>query len=70
MVPIKPWNKLCGKGEHGLDPAAWHMTKVRPKAEVIGDAKKRRIKPGRLHFGSLMELCFVKGSELLEKANS
>ena len=37
------------------------MSKVRPKAEVIAQAKRA----GRpVHFGSLMDLCHVKNSQL------
>ena len=40
---------------------AWDYNAVRPKAEVIKEAKAG----GRsVHFGSLMELCHIKNSQL------
>ena len=50
----KEWNKLEVK-------KAWNIDKVKPKAEVIAQAKRN----GRpVHFGSLMDLCHVKNSQL------
>ena len=40
------------------------MTKVQPKAEVIRDAKARGV---HVHFGSLMELCHIKNSQMGEE---
>ena len=40
---------------------AWNLKAVKPKAQVIAEAKKE----GRsVHFGSLMELCSIKNSQL------
>ena len=50
----KEWNKLEVK-------KAWDISKVKPKAEVIAQAKRNR-RP--VHFGSLMDLCHVKNSQL------
>ena len=51
------WAKLEAK-------KAWDITKVRPKAEVIREAKAT----GRtIHFGSLMDLCHLKNSQLGEE---
>ena len=48
------WDKLEKK-------TAWDVSRVRPKAQVIAEAKK----DGRpVHFGSLMELCSIKNSQL------
>ena len=50
----KEWDKLEGKN-------AWDLKAVRPKAQVIKEAKAE----GRsVHFGSLMELCNIKNSQL------
>jgi hypothetical protein len=50
----KEWNKLETK-------RAWNTAKVRPKAEVIAESKRT----GRpVHFGSLMDLCHIKNSQL------
>ena len=50
----KEWGKLENK-------KAWDVNKVKPKAEVIARAKST----GRpVHFGSLMDLCHVKNSQL------
>ena len=40
---------------------AWDLKAVRPKAEVINEAKAGR---RSVHFGSLMELCHIKNSQL------
>jgi hypothetical protein len=50
----KEWSKLDNK-------TAWDVSKVQPRAEVISRAK-RLGKP--VHFGSLMDLCHVKNSQL------
>ena len=52
----KEWDKLEVKGN-----PAWDVTKVRPKADVIREAKMNK-KP--VHFGSLMELCHIKNSQM------
>ena len=52
----KEWAKLEGKN-------AWDLKAVRPKAQVILEAKAG----GRgVHFGSLMELCHIKNSQLVK----
>ena len=43
---------------------AWQLTKVRNKNEVIADA---RDKGRKVHFASLMDLCYVKHSKLEPK---
>ena len=51
------WAKLEGKH-------AWDLKAVRPKAQVIKEAKAE----GRfVHFGSLMELCSIKNSQLAKE---
>ena len=50
----KEWKKLEDKN-------AWMLDTVKPRAEVIRDAKARS---KRVYFGSLMDLCHVKHSEL------
>ena len=52
----KEWDKLEVK-----DNPAWDVTQVRPRADVIRDAK---IKKKPVHFGSLMELCHIKNSQM------
>ena len=47
----KEWDALASL------PAS-DVSKVRPKADVIADAKRRR---KTVHFGSLMDLCHEKG---------
>ena len=45
---------------------AWDVSKVRPKAQVIAEARKA----GRtVHFGSLMDLCHEKGAEFNRPVN-
>ena len=53
----KEWKKL-------EDKKAWVYATVRPKAEVMAEAKS---KGEQCHFGSLMDLCHVKNSQLDEK---
>ena len=43
---------------------AWNLTKVRSKKEVIDDAK---LKGGKVHFVSLMDICHLKNAELEAK---
>ena len=50
----KEWKKL-------IDKTAWDYATVRAKAEVIAECKKKNKKA---HFGSLMDLCHEKHSEL------
>jgi len=50
----KEWKKL-------IDKTAWDYASVRAKAEVIAECKKKNKKA---HFGSLMDLCHEKHSEL------
>ena len=58
-VPI-PKALTIPDAKKALDKA-WDVSKVRPKAEVIAQAKRA----GRpVHFGSLMDLCHVKNSQL------
>ena len=40
---------------------AWDTSKVQPRAKVIADAKARG---DPVHFGSLMDLCHIKNSQL------
>merc|ERR1711963_357674 len=40
---------------------AWDITRVQPKAKVIADAKAAN-RP--VHFGSLMDLCHIKNSQM------
>ena len=50
----KGWSKLERK-------KAWDISRVAPKAKVIRDAKAK----GRsVHFGSLMDLCHIKNSQM------
>ncbi|MHC4952052.1 MAG: integrase catalytic domain-containing protein, partial [Planctomycetota bacterium] len=53
----KEWRKLETK-------KAWDVTKVQPKAKVIRDAKARGV---HAHFGSLMDLCHIKNSQMGEE---
>merc|ERR1711954_477641 len=39
----------------------WNVNKVRPKAEVIAEAEKKKVS---VHFGRLMDLCHLKHAEL------
>ena len=48
------WNKLIGKG-------AWDLKNPRPKSVV---AAEYRSKGKQCHFGSLMDLCHLKNSEM------
>ena len=48
------WDKLVRK-------KAWDVTTVRPRQSVIDEANKENTK---VHFGSLMDLCHEKHSEL------
>ena len=41
--------------------AAWQLTKVRNKSEVIDEARK---KGHAVHFAALMDLCHLENSEL------
>ena len=50
----KEWQKL-------IDKTAWDYDSVRPKADVIAESKRMKKKA---HFGSLMDLCHEKHSEL------
>ena len=50
----KEWQKL-------IDKTAWDYDSVRPKADVIAESKRLKKKA---HFGSLMDLCHEKHSEL------
>ena len=50
----KEWKKL-------EDRKAWDVTKVRPRAEVEAESKASGIPA---HFGSLMDLCHIKNSQL------
>ena len=50
----KEWKKLETK-------VAWDVSKVQPKAKVIRDAKARGVPA---HFGSLMDLCHIKNSQI------
>ncbi|MHC4951072.1 MAG: hypothetical protein ACYTEU_08835, partial [Planctomycetota bacterium] len=50
----KEWRKLELK-------KAWDVTKVQPKAKVIRDAKAKGV---HVHFGSLMDLCHIKNSQM------
>ena len=34
----------------------WNVNKVRPKAEVIAEAEKKKVS---VHFGRLMDLCHL-----------
>ena len=43
---------------------AWDLTKVRNKSEVIDEA---RTKGRKVHFASLMDLCYLKNAELETK---
>ena len=42
------------------DLPAWDLSRVRPRAEVVAEAKKLK---KSVHFGSLMDLCHEKGAE-------
>ena len=44
--------------------AAWNLTKVRSKSEVIDEA---RTKGEKVHFASLMDICHLKNVELEAK---
>ena len=48
------WKKLEGKN-------SWDLKAVRPKAQVM---KEARADGREVHFGSLMELCSIKNSQL------
>ena len=50
----KEWQKL-------IDKTAWDYDSVRPKADVVAESKRSKKKA---HFGSLMDLCHEKHSEL------
>ena len=52
----KEWDKLEVKSK-----PAWDVTQVRPKADVIREAK---MKKKSVHFGSWMELCHIKNSQM------
>ena len=43
---------------------AWDLTKVRSKSEVIDEA---RTKGAKVHFASLMDICYLKNAELEAK---
>ena len=43
---------------------AWDITKVRSKSEVIDEA---RTKGAKVHFASLMDICYLKNSKLETK---
>ena len=43
---------------------AWNLTKVRSKKEAIDEA---RTKGAKVHFASLMDICFLKNAELEAK---
>jgi len=51
------WAKLVKRG-------AWDVRKVRPKAEVIAEARSTGVPA---HFGSLRDLCHIKNSQLGEE---
>ena len=51
------WDKLERK-------KAWDVTRVAPRAKVIRDAKARGVS---VHFGSLMDLCHLKNSQMGEE---
>ena len=53
----KEWEKL-------EQIPAWNLTKVRNKTEVIDEA---RMKGGKVHFASLMDICHLKNAELETK---
>jgi len=53
----KEWGKLEAK-------TAWDVTKVRAKKDVIREAKAAK---KSVHFGSLMELCHIKNSQMGEE---
>ena len=53
----KEWEKL-------EKISAWNLTKVRSKKEVIDDA---RTKSTKVHFASLMDICYLKNAELEAK---
>jgi hypothetical protein len=61
------WDKLsqpipaCPRTGKAAKCAAWDLSSVRPKAEVQAEAKRNRT---TAHFGSLMDLCHEKHSEL------
>ena len=52
----KEWAKL-----ERPDRPAWDVTKVRPRAEVEAESERTGI---HAHFGSLMDLCHIKNSQL------
>ena len=39
----------------------WNANRVRPRAEVIAEANKKKVS---VHFGRLMDLCHLKHAEL------
>ena len=45
---------------HGLKKT-WNVDRVRPRAKVIAEAKRKNIS---VHFGKLMDLCHLKHAEL------
>ena len=53
----KEWEKL-------EKISAWNLTKVRSKKEVIDEAKTKGVK---VHFASLMDICYSKNAELEAK---
>jgi hypothetical protein len=67
-VPIKEARKLQ-EGRDGLNKEwtklenkpSWDPSKVKPKQQVMAEAKANNRK---VHFGSLMELCHIKNSQL------
>ena len=71
-VPMKqamniPDAKKAVDGEWGnISKRAWKLSSVKPKAEVIAEAKLKIID---VHFGTLMDLCHLKHSKL-KKNNS
>ena len=67
-IPIQKANKIPAakaavdaECQAHMDKKTWDVSKVRPKAEVIAEAKAKN---ESVHFGYLMDLCHLKHAEL------